>query len=81
MAMVSLTVVCWLVTIGLFMAIMSKMTKFSIYKHLRTLETKLELPGFWAPEYIIIFLGLPAGVSLCTALLATAKLGNLLSLR
>ena len=77
MGMLFLTLASWLVTIGFFMAIMAKMTKLSLFNQAQDKRLAMKLPGLWAPEYILLFLALPAGLAFSVSVLATAKLAGL----
>ncbi len=78
MRMLFLTVACWLVTIGFFMAVMAKMTKLSLLRQILEQKLAMKLPGLWAFEYILLFLVIPAGFSFCLSIRLTAGLAGLL---
>ncbi len=78
MGMLFLTVACWLVTIGFFMAVMAKMTKLSLLRQIQEQKLAMKLPGLWAFEYILLFLVLPAAAGLSLSIRLTAGLTGLL---
>lgn len=79
MGMLFLTVTCWLMTIGFFMAVMAKMTKLSLSRYIQERKLAMKLPRLWAFEYILLFLVLPASASLCLSIRLTAELAGFLA--
>lgn len=77
--MFTFTIISWLVTVGLAMALMAKMTKLSLLRSATDTGMAFKtIPGLWAPEYILLFIALPLGLSLAMAILGTAQLAGYL---
>jgi hypothetical protein len=69
----------WLLALFFWGAACCKMTKLDAYLRAPNPEARRQAasqPGFWLPEYILLLLALPCGISLSTALVSTLRLSG-----
>ncbi len=77
--MLATAISAWLIALFFWGAICCKMTKLDAYLRASNPEARRQAaqqPGFWLPEYILLGLTMPCGISLSVALVATFRLSG-----
>lgn len=77
--MVATAISAWLLALFFWGAICCKMTKLNAYLRAPNPEARRQAAnqrGFWLPEYILLLLTMPCGISLSIALFATFRLSG-----